>query len=201
MKLGWYALTLILGLAVVAPALAQEEPEKEAPTKEETPAPPADAAPAAAKADEEKPAAEATPAAEAAPAAKAAPAAEPAKELSGCAKSFVPLADSYKSAYDDMQKWINQIDTETSTAGANVQKVQTQVQENEAATTQAKLAKDNAKVKDLQKENKKLWDQLNAAKKSQSDACAKFVKEAPQRVKQYADAANKALDALKAQSK
>jgi len=201
MKLGWYALTLILGLAVAAPALAQEETKKEEPTKEETPAPPADAAPAAAKADEEKPAAEATPAAEAAPAAKAAPAAEPAKELSGCAKSFVPLADSYKSAYDDMQKWINQIDTETSTAGANVQKVQTQVQENEAATTQAKLAKDNAKVKDLQKENKKLWDQLNAAKKSQSDACAKFVKEAPQRVKQYADAANKALDALKAQSK
>ena len=189
MKLGWSALALILGLAVAAPALAQEEPKKEEPTKEEAPAP-APAAEAAAK-----------PAEEAAPAAKAAPEAAPAKEMSACAKSFAPLADSYKSAYDDMQKWIGQIDTQTSSANANVQKLQAQIQQNEAAATQAKLDKDSAKVKDLQKENKKLWDEFNAAKKSQTEACAKFVKEAPQRVKQYADAANKALDALKAQSK
>ena len=193
MKLGWHALALILGLALVGPALAQEDPKKEEPAKEEAPAPPAEAAAA--------PAAEAKPAAEAAPAAKAAPAAEPAKEMSGCAKSFEPLAGSYKSAYDDMQKWISQIDTETSAAGASVQKVQAQIQANEAATTQAKLGNDSAKIKDLQKENKKLWDELNAAKKGQSNACAKYVKEAPARVKQYADAANKALDALKAGSK
>jgi hypothetical protein len=203
MKLGFHALALILGLGLVAPALAQEEPKKEEPVKEETPAPAAaaEAAPAKeaepAKEEPAKPAAAAAPAAAAEPAAAAAP----AKELSGCAKAFVPLADTYKSAYDDMQKWIAQIDTETAAAGAQVQKAQAAVQANETATTQAKLANDSAKTKELQKENKKLWDVLNAAKKSQSDACAKFVKEAPQRVKQYTDVTNKALDALKSQAK
>lgn len=125
----------------------------------------------------------------------------PAKELSGCAKSVSPLADSYKSAYDDLQKWIGQIDTETAAAGDKVQKLQAQIQQNETATTQAKLDKDTSKVKDLQKSNKTLWSDFNAATKAQSDACAKFAKEAPQRVKQYTDATNKALDALKAQMK
>ncbi len=184
MKFRWHALTLILGLGLVAPALAQEEPAKEeaaAPASEDTPA----------KEEAAAPKAEAAPAAEA----------EPAKELSSCAKSLAPLADSYKSAYDDMQKWIGQIDTETAAANDKVQKLQAQIHENETATTQAKLDKDNAKVKDLQKANKTLWNDFNAATKAQSDACAKFVKEAPQRVKQYADATNKALGELKAQTK
>jgi len=187
MKLESHALALILGLGLVAPALAQEEPKKEEPAKEEAAAPEAAAEPTPAAA------AEATPAKE--------EAAAPVKELSGCAKSFSPLADSYKSAYDDLQKWIGQIDTETAAAGDKVQKLQAQIQENETATTQAKLNNDNAKAKDLQKQNKQLWNDFNAAKKGQSDACAKFVKEAPQRVKQYADATSKALDALKAQTK
>ncbi len=181
MKLGLHALALILGLGLVAPAIAQEEPKKEEPAKEETAVPAVAAAPAAALA----------PAAEAAP----------AKELSSCAKSFVPLADSYKSAYEDLQKWIGEIDAATAAANDKVQKLQAQIQQNETAMTQAKLDKDNAKAKDLQKQNKTLWDDFNAAKKGQSDACAKFAKDAPARVKQYTDATNKALDALKAQTK
>jgi hypothetical protein len=176
MKLELHALALILGLGLVVPALAQEETKKEEPAKEEA-APPA-AAPVA-------------PAAEAAP----------AKELSACAKTFVPLSETYKAAYDDMQKWITQIDTQTAAAADKVAKLQTQFEQNQTAITQAKLKNDNAKAKDLDKAGKKIWDDFNAAKKSQSDACAKFAKEAPQRVKQYADATNKALDALKAQTK
>jgi len=181
MKLELHALALVLGLGLAVPAIAQEETKKEEPAKEEAAAPAVATAPEAATA----------------PAAAAAP----AKELSGCAKSFSPLAESYKSAYDDLQKWIAQIDTATAAAGDKVQKLQAQIHENESAITQAKLNKDNAKAKDLQKQNKQLWDDFNAAQKGQSDACAKFVKEAPQRVKQYTDATNKALDALKAQTK
>jgi chromosome segregation ATPase len=197
MKLGLHALALILGFGLVAPALAQEETKKEEPAKEEAAAPTPAAEPAPAAAPEATPAKDEA----AAPAAAPAAAAAPAKELSGCAKSFSQLAESYKSAYDDLQKWIAQIDTATAAAGDKVQKLQAQIHENESAITQAKLNKDNAKAKDLQKENKKLWDDFNAAQKGQSDACAKFVKEAPQRVKQYSDATNKALDALKAQTK
>ena len=182
MKIGFSVLALVLALGLMTPAFAQEDAKKEEPAKEEA-----------------KPAAEATPAAEAKPAAEAAPA--PAKELSGCAKAFVPLSDTYKSAYDDMQKWISQIDAQTSAASAEVEKAQAQIKENETAVTQAKLNNDDSKVKSLQKEGKKLWDDFNAAKKSQSDTCAKFAKDAPQKVKQYADATSKALDALKAQTK
>jgi len=199
MKLGYHALALILGFGLIAPAIAQEETKKEEPAKEEA-APAAEAKPATeTKPAEAAPAAAAAPAAEAAPA--VAPAAPPVAELSPCAKSLEPLANSYKSAYDDLQKWIAQVNTATAATGEKVTKIQAQIKDNETALTQAKLNKDDSKAKSLQKDNKKLWDDLNAAQKEQSDACGKFVKEAPQRVKQYTDATNKALDALKSQSK
>ena len=201
MKLGLHALALILGLGLVAPALAQEEPKKEEPAKEEAAKPAAEAAPAAVPAKEEtaKPAAEVAPVAATAPA--AAPVAEPPKELSSCAKSFVPLSDSYKNAYDDMQKWINQIDTQTAAVADKVAKLQTQFEQNQAAITQAKLANDSAKAKDLDKASKKIWDDLTTAKKDLSGICGKFAKDAQDKVKQYTDATNKALDTLKAQTK
>ena len=65
----------------------------------------------------------------------------------------------------------------------------------------AKLDKNDSKAKSLQKENKKLWDDFNAAKKELSTICAGFTKEASGRVKQYADASNKALEGLKSQGK
>jgi chromosome segregation ATPase len=215
MKNGFLALALILGLGVATPVLSQtdpapEEPAKQEPAKDEK-AKPAEEAPAAepAKAEEAKPAEEAPPAPEAAkeaeakPAAASAPAAAPApaKELSSCAKSYVPLADSYKSAYDDMQKWIGQIDAKTSAASDKAQTLQTQIQQNETAITQAKLDKNDSKAKSLQKENKKLWDDFNAAKKELSTICAGFAKEASGRVKQYADASGRALEGLKSQGK
>lgn len=201
MKIESYALALILGLGLglVAPAFAQEEPKKEEPAKEEAAKPAEEAAPEAAA--EAAPAKEeaAKPAAKAAP--EAAPAAAPAKELSSCAKSFVPLSDSYKKAYDDMQKWIAQIDTQTAAAGEKVQKLQAQITENETAATKAKLDGDGKKGKELAKENKQLWTDFNAAKKSEAATCSGFAKEAADRVKQNTDVANKALEALKAQTK
>ena len=199
MKTGFYALALILGLGLMVPAVAQEEPAKEEPAKEEAAKPAAEAAPVAEPAKEEaaKPAAEAKPAAAPAPA----PAPAPAKELSSCAKSYVPLADSYKAAHDDMQKWIGEVDKQTAAASDKAQTLQTQIQQNETAITQAKLDKDDSKAKSLQKENKKLWDEFNASKKELSTLCSGFAKQASERVKQYADAASKALEGVKSQSK
>jgi hypothetical protein len=181
MKLAVAPLAFMLGLGLAVPAVAQEETKKEEPAAAEP-----------AK-EEVKPAAEAAPAAPAA--------AAPAKELSACAKSFVPLSDTYKAAYDDMQKWIAQIDTQTSAAADKVAKLQTAIEQNEAALTQAKLANDSSKTKDLQKQNKKLYDDFNAAKKDLAGACSKFAKDAADKVKGYADASSKALDALKSSMK
>jgi hypothetical protein len=211
---------LVFGLLCLAPALAQDAPVKEEPK----PAEPAN--PEAAKTDEPKPAEEAAPAKDeakpteeakpkeeakpteevkpaAVPAKAAAPAkAEaPAKEMSACAKAFVPLADSYKKAYDDMNKWIAQVDAQTSAASEKTKKLQDQIQANETAITSAKLAKDDAKVKSLTKENKQLWTDFNEAKKAQDKSCSGFSKEVSDRVKQQNDAINKALADVKAQAK
>lgn len=194
-------------------APAKEEPAKEEPAKEEAakaaeaaaPAAAAAAAPAAAAAAAPAAAAAAAPAAAAAaaPAAAAAAAAAPPakKELSSCAKSFSPLADSYKAAYDGMQKWIGQIDTETSAASDKVAKLQKQISDNEAEITKAKLAGDSSKAKSIDKTNKQLWTDLNASKKSLSTMCSGYGKQAAERVKQYEAASDKALADLKAQSK
>jgi hypothetical protein len=196
MKLGIHALAVILGLGLglAAPSFAQEEPKKEEPKKEE---------PAKEEAGKQAPAEEEGTKPEPAKEAPAKPAAAPpaAKELSSCAKSFAPLGDTYKSAYDDMQKWIGEIDAQTAPVNDKIQKLQAQIQQNDTAITQAKASKENAKAKDLQKQNKKLSEELNAAKKELSETCGKFSKEASSRVKQYTDATNKALDALKSQAK
>ena len=191
MKYQFHALALVLGLGLAMPAVAQNDPAKEEPAKDETGKPATDVVLEAAPA--------ATPAPAAAAAVAPAPAPAPAKDLTPSAKTFVPLADGYKSAYDDMSKWIAQIDSETAAASEKSQKLQTQVQENETAITQAKLKGDNAKVKELQKQNKTLWDQITAAKKEQADTSGRYTKDAAQRVKQYTDATNKALDAVKSQ--
>ena len=197
MKVDIAAFALVFGLSYLAPALAQNDPAKEEPKPTEP------AKPEAAK-DEAKPAEEAAPAAakEAAkPAEDAKPVPPPAKELSACAKAFVPLADSYKKAYDDMQKWIAQVDAQTSAAGDKTKKLQDQIQANETALTSAKLAKDDAKVKSLTKENKQLWTDFNEAKKAQDKSCSGFSKDVSDRVKQENDAINKALADVKAQAK
>jgi len=179
MKLAFAPLAFMLGLGLVLPAFAQdaaktEEPAKTEPAKEEA-----------------KPEA----------AAAAAPAAAPAKELSACAKSFVPLSETYEAAYDDMQKWIADIDTQTAAAAEKVTKLQAQIQQNTTELTQAKLDNNTSKTKDLEKQNKKLYDDFNSAKKDLASACSKFAKQASDKIKGYADASNKALDALKSQTK
>jgi len=100
-----------------------------------------------------------------------------------------------------MQKWISEIDAATAAASQKVVGLQKQIQENEAAITQAKLDKQDAKAKDLNKQNKQLWSDLNAAKKSMAETTSKYVKSAPDRVKQYDDMTSKALADLKAQGK
>jgi hypothetical protein len=180
MKIACPLLALTLLLALAAPAAAQETP----PPDKETAAKPAAETPAPAKE---------------APAKAAAPA--PPKELSFCAKALVPLADGYKAAYDDMQKWIAEVDTKTGAATEKVNKIEAQIQQNETAITKAKLDGDDAKSKDLTKANKQLWSELETAKKSASEACEGLSKEAGQRVKQYETQIEAKLDECKAKLK
>lgn len=185
MRFGVNVLAIALGLGLAFPAPAQEmpEPAKEEPAKQAAEAPakeaPAEAAKEAAK--------------EAAP--------EAAKDLSPCAKALVPLAESYKKAYEELQKWIADVHAKTSEAGDKVRKIQEQIQQNETAITKAKLDGDDAKAKELTKANKQLWNDLETAKKGQASVCSGFPKEAAQRVKQYTEDSEAKLDECKSQMK
>jgi hypothetical protein len=121
--------------------------------------------------------------------------------MSASAKTFVPLADSYKRAYDDMQKWISEIDAKTSAASEKSSKIEAQMKANDAAIATATAAKDKSKAKDLQKENKKLADELTASKKELATISSSYTKQASDRVKSYNEASGKALADLKAQGK
>ena len=170
---------LFAAAAVFArPARSQENAPAEQPAAEE----PAKSAEPAKPAEQAKPAKHAE--------AKAAPA--PAKELTPCAKSLVPLADSYKKAYEEMTKWIGDVDAKTLEVSGRIAKTQEQIQQNEAAITKAKLDGDDAKGRDLGRDNKQLWNDLTAARKEKSALCSGFAREAAQKVKEFStDAAEK----------
>jgi hypothetical protein len=197
-----FRLVLMLAVAAAGPAFAQEDPKKETPeaaAPEKAAEPAADAKPAEPEAAKK----EAEPAAAAAPAAAvpAAAAAEAPKPLSAAAKSFSPLANTYKGAYDDMQKWMETVSAQTAASDEKITKLQKQISDNEAAITQAKLAGDDKKVKSLTSENKKLSSEASSAMKGLNSAKADFVKQAEQRVKQYQSASDAALTQVKNSSK
>jgi hypothetical protein len=195
----------VFATGLVPAVVAQEAEKKEEPAKDAAAAPAK--APETAPAAEEKPAAPAAaPAAETTPATEAKPTAVPAAEapkkaLSPSALALQPLADSYKKAYEDMQAWITAVDAKTSPANDSVMKLQAEVVANGDATTKAKLAGDNAKVKELTKQNKQLMSALEAAKKTAATAAGPVAKEASDRVKQYGAASDQALTELKAKTK
>ncbi len=144
----------------------------------------------------------AKPAAPKAAAAKTEPAKpEPVKELTPCAKALTPLADSYKKAYEDMQKWIANVDAQTTAVNDKIEKIQDQIQQNEAAITKAKLAGDNQAARDLAKDNKQLWADLNASKKEKVLLCSGFARETAQKVKEYSTDIAEKLQQTKSQMK
>jgi hypothetical protein len=199
---------------IAAPApKAEPKPEAkaEAPAKTEpaAEAPVAKPAPKAAPKPEVKAEAPAKtePAAEA-PVAKPAPkpetAKKPTKELNASAKIFLPLADNYKKAYDELQLWIMNIDAQTAAVSAQISRIQDDIQKNEAAITKLKIqggGESSEEGRALAKDNKQLWADLSAARKERSALTKGFAKEAIQRAKGYQMEIIEKLEDIKAQAK
>jgi uncharacterized phage infection (PIP) family protein YhgE len=189
---------LLAQWAAAAPAPTPSPADKpnqdaSAPDKDASAAPEAKA-PEAPKAAAPKPAA-----VEAAPKAP-----EAAKELTPCAKSLTPLAESYKKAYDGMQKWIAQVDDKTSAVNAKIDKLQEQIQQNEASITKLKLEGGKqaaARGRELDKENKRLWTALSAARKEKSALCSGFSRDTAAMVKLNSADINEKLQGSKAEMK
>lgn len=201
------SLALAAALAA-APVLAEDEapagetPAAEAPAAEpEKPAAPAEApaepmpAPKPAAAPE-KPKPAPAPAAEkpkpAAPAVKAAPPAAcllngPATEGVGCVKAYKTLADGYLEAYKAVDRWLAGLSSEMKSAADRISDMEAKVAESEAAVTKLKLDRSKEaklKLKELEMANKKLWVELEAARKDEETRCKGFAREAATKVKE-----------------
>lgn len=129
---------------------------------------------------------------------------EAPKELTPCAKTLVPLADSYKKAYEELEKWIGDVDAQTAAATTKIEKIQEQIEKNESAITKLRLQgtrASSAKGRDLATNNKLLWSELSATRKESSALCAGFAREAVQKARHYQSDVAAKLEGVKAQLK
>ncbi|MFA6028346.1 MAG: hypothetical protein WC969_00695 [Elusimicrobiota bacterium] len=120
----------------------------------------------------------------------AAPAPKPvkAKVLTECAACLTPLIDGYKGVLADLEKWTAEVDAQTAAAEESFQKLQKGISDNEVAITKAKLEGGKAnkeRVKELNKQNKTLWSELEAARKAKAALCKQFGRDASQKVREY----------------
>lgn len=189
---GLMAAILAAALCCVATAAEETVPTAAPATQEATEAPAQPEVKPEAKPEAAKP--ETKPAPE--------PKAETPKELTPCAKTFVPLADSYKKAYEELEKWIGDVDTQTTAATAKIDKIQEQIEKNEAAITKLKLQatrEGSANGRELVKNNKTLWSDLSATRKESAALCAGFAREAVQKARRYQSDVAAKLEGVKAQ--
>lgn len=129
---------------------------------------------------------------------------EPAKELNPSAKIFVPLADTYKKAYEDMLMWIRSIDAETAEISTRIARIQEDIQKNEAAITKLKIdsgGESSDEGRALAKDTKQLWADLSAARKERTALSKGFMREANSRAKSYQAEVIEKLEDIKAQPK
>ncbi|HAM36132.1 MAG TPA: hypothetical protein DEB40_02620 [Elusimicrobia bacterium] len=123
---------------------------------------------------------------EIAPAAKK----EPEKALATCAQHLTPLADGYRQAYERMRQWMREISDRTTAADEKVKSIQTKIQDNEATITKLKVEAPKAnksRIKDLSRDNKQLWKDLEAAKKETVALRRSVSKTLNQKVKETSD--------------
>lgn len=202
-------LTFLLAMTRIAAAenSAPADPAIKPPTQSELPgvAAPEAKVEAPAKADPvaEAPAAKPAPKAEPKPETVKKPA-EPVKELNSFAKTFLPLADAYKRAYEETQRWILDIDAQTGSVSTQISRIQDDIQKNEAAITKMKIAGGSERSeegRELAKANKQFWADLSAARKERAALTKGFMREAIQRAKSNQIDIIEKLESIKAQAK
>jgi hypothetical protein len=188
--------------AANAPPIQALLPRAESPAPKAAPEAKAEA-PGKAEPAAEAPAAKPVVKAEPKPEAAKKPA-EPVKALNAFAQTFVPLAEAYKRAHDEMQRWIVDIDAQTGGVATDISRIQEDIQKNEAAITKMKLAGGGERSEEgraLAKENKQLWADLSVARKERSALIKGFMREAVQRVKGSQSDILEKLEDVKSQAK
>ncbi len=116
---------------------------------------------------------------------------EPAKpeerKLEGCSARFQTLADGYREAHESMRKWVYEASDQAAAVARRESVLQEKIQQNEAAMTRLKLEwskEAKAKLKELARENKELWRELEGVRKERKVLCRALYTAAEQKVKE-----------------
>jgi len=132
----------------------------------------------------------------------ATPKEEQVKPLSSSAQQLAPLAESYRQAYEAVQRWMRNVSDQSAIADGKIRQIQGKITENEASITRLKLesARENkSRISDLNKQNKELWKELEAAKRDKAEFCSSLSKTAAQKVREFSDDIKAKLKAVQAQ--
>lgn len=127
----------------------------------------------------------------------------PAAESVGCAGAYQKVSDGFLEGYKAMDAWVASASGQVSASAEKVGKIEDQIKENESSVTKLKLdrSKDaKLKLKELDKANKVLWRELEAARREQDALCKGFTRAAAAKVKELlADVTKRLAEAQKAQ--
>ena len=127
----------------------------------------------------------------------------PAAESIGCAGAYQKVSEGFLDGYKAMDAWVGQASGQVSASAEKVEKIEDQIKDNESSVTKLKLdrSKDaKLKLKELDKANKALWRELEAARKEQDALCKGFTRAAAAKVKELvADVTKRLAEAQKSQ--
>lgn len=127
----------------------------------------------------------------------------PGAKAVGCAGSYQKVSDGFLEGYRAMDAWVAAASEQVSASAEKVEKLEDQIKANESEVTGLKLQRSKeakAKLKELDKANRQLWKDLDAARREQDAICKGFTRAAAAKVKELtADISKRLSEAQKAQ--
>lgn len=147
------------------------------------------------------------------PGLKAPPAAEPkapaclvsgpGAEGKGCAGAYKSVSEGFLDGYKAMDAWVGEASGQVAASADKVEAIEKSIRDNESQVTGLKLQRSKeakAKLKELDKANKGLWRELDAARREQDALCRGFSRAAAAKVKELTlDVSKRLSEAQKSQ--
>lgn len=127
----------------------------------------------------------------------------PGAETVGCAGAYQKVSDGFLDGYKAMDAWVGSASAQVSASADKVGKIEDQIKENESSVTGLKLQRSKEaklKLKELDKANRALWKELDAARREQDALCRGFSRAAAAKVKELTlDVSKRLSEAQKSQ--
>lgn len=127
----------------------------------------------------------------------------PAADGKGCAGAYSKVSDGFLSGYKAMDAWVGEASAQVAASAEKVDQIEKSIRDNESEVTGLKLQRSKeakAKLKELDKSNKTLWRELEAARREQDALCKGLSRAAAAKVKELTlDVTKRLTEAQKSQ--